>query len=105
MQTITLYLYDDGTLDCHYLPEERGLTISFDPAATPAKLSALLPAALKAALVAKVAAEARATEAEAKEAEATAKVEAVSEQIATAAQLEAKDAIIQDLLAQIADKA
>lgn len=103
MQTITLYLHDNGLLDCHYLAAEGAMTVSFDPAQTPDKLKALMPAALKAALAKASAAEDRATAAEAKEAEAVAAVEAAAPLIAAQAQLEAKDAVIQGLLARNAE--
>lgn len=102
MKSLTFHVLEDGSLDVHH-QDEGGPTYSFDPAQLPGNLAALLPKALKAALVAKVAAEERATIAEAKEAEAVVAVEKVAPLIEAQAQLDAKDAIIQDLLAKVAD--
>ena len=103
MKYLNFNVLDDGTLDVRYLLGEGEPEYSFDPAQMPTHLDALLPKVLTAALAAKTAAEERATVAEAKEAEAVAKVESVAGLLATKEQLDAKDAIIQDLMAQKAD--
>lgn len=100
--TITLHLYDTGLLDC-WVQEEGGATISFDPLQLPSAMKDAMGKALANALGAKTAAEWRATIAEAKEAEAVAKVEEVAGLLAIKEQLDAKDAIIQQLLSQNAD--
>ena len=93
--TITLHHYENGTLDC-WVQEEGGATVSFDPLQLPAKMKKAMGDALVNALAAK-------TAAEAKEAEAVAKVESVAGLLATKEQLDAKDATAQALLAQVAD--
>ena len=100
--TITLHHYENGTLDC-WVQEDGGATVSFDPLQLPANMLKAMGDALVNALSAKTAAEERATVAEAKEAEAVAKVESVAGLLATQAQLDAKDATAQALLAQVAD--
>lgn len=102
--TITLHLYDTGLLDC-WVQEEGGPTVSFDPAQIPAKMKATMGAALTNALGAKTAAETKAAEAEAARAEAEAKVEEVAGLVAVKEQLDAKDANIQALMAELQAKA
>lgn len=102
MKSLTFNVLDDGTLDVHYQLAEGQPIYSFDPAQLPDHLGKLLPKALTAALAAKTTAEAKATEATARAAEAEAKVEEVAGLIAVKEQLAAKDAIIQDLMAQVA---
>ena len=99
LKTLTFHLLDNGSVDVHY-QEEGGATTSFDPAQLPAKLATLLPATLTAALVRATEAEAKTKDAEAAAADALTKVEAVAGQIAMQEQLDAKDAIIQQLMEQ-----
>lgn len=102
--TITLYLHDTGLLDCR-VQEGDGGTVSFDPAQLPDRMKDAMGAALVSALAAKTAAETKATEAEARAAEAEEKVASVAGQLAVKEQLDAKDANIQALMAELQAKA
>lgn len=102
--TITLHHYENGTLDC-WVQEEGGATVSFDPLQLPAKMKKAMGDALVNALSAKTAAETKATEAEARAAEAEEKVASVAGQLAVKEQLDAKDANIQALMAELQAKA
>ena len=102
--TVTLKLYHDGPssglLDC-WVQEPNGPVTSFDPVQLPAKMTKVMGDALTNALGAKTTAEAKAKAAEAVAADALAKVEAVAGLVAAKEQLDAKDANIQALMAEL----
>jgi hypothetical protein len=103
--TVTLKCYHDGPsaglLDC-WVQEPNGPVTSFDPAQLPAKMTRVMGDTLTNALVRATKAEEKAKATEAVAADALAKVEAVAHLVAVQEQLDAKDAIIQDLMAQMA---
>lgn len=102
--TVTLKCYHDGPsaglLDC-WVQEPNGPVTSFDPVQLPAKMTKVMGDALTNALGAKTTAEAKVKEAEAAAADALAKVEAVAGLVEAKEQLDAKDANIQALMAEL----
>lgn len=80
LNTVQFHLLPDGTLDC-WFQYEGGATTSFDPAQLPDQLAKVLGDVIPNALAAKVAAESKAA--------------------AVQAENEAKDANIQEMMAQV----
>ena len=80
LNTIQFHFLPDGTIDC-WFQYEGGVTTSFDPAQIPDQHKGFLGELLPAALAAKVAAESKAA--------------------ALVAENEAKDANIQEMMAQV----
>lgn len=104
MKTITLHLYDNGTLDT-WVQEEGGPTVSFDPLQLPAEMAAAMGDVASAAL-------AKAEEADTARKEADTARKASEDRFASVdgesikalqADNQAKDANIQALLARVAE--
>lgn len=86
LKTLSFHFTENGSVDC-WVQEDGGPLQSFDPVQLPGKAESLLGKVLTAALVAR--------------AEADARVESVVHLLDVKAELEAKDANIQTLIAEL----